>query len=218
MKTIICSDVHGRPELLENVIKHSGYVKGQDRLIFAGDLVDIGHDPISCLEVLERHNTELLWGNHDLARYMGNPIWPQSSYDPEVYDAIYRNSHDFQIATIVGEDILVTHAGLGERFYNIYFKPYDDIEYVCDVLNAMSLRDFWNDYSPIWYRPNNYDRLVTYFEQICGHTPPTPENGLMAIGVDPYTRTGFESKDRFRYALVENSTISIIDSNYDQKL
>jgi len=218
MKTIICSDCHGRPDLLTNVIRHSGYVDGQDRLIFAGDLVDIGYDPINCLDILERHNAELLWGNHDLARYLGHPIWPQSSYDPDIYESLYNSRYDFQVATIVGDDILVTHAGLGERFYNSYFKPRDDIEYVCEVLNTMSLRDFWNDYSPVWYRSNNYDRLVNHFRQICGHTPPTSANGLRDISVDPYTQTSFDSKDRFRYALVRNNVISIIDSNYDQKL
>ena len=213
MRSIICSDCHGRPELIENVIKHSGYDEDQDRLVFAGDFVDIGPDPIRCLEILKKHNAELLWGNHDLARYMGHAIWPQSSYDPEIYEAIYNIRHDFQIATIVGDNILVTHAGLGERCYNSYFKPDDDIEYIFDVLNALSLREFWNDYSPVWYRPNGYDRLVTSFRQICGHTPPTHDNGLMGISVDPYVRHNFGSKDRFRYAVIQDNVISIVDSN-----
>ena len=222
MKTIVCSDCHGRPELVSNVIEHSGYRKGRDRLIFAGDFLDIGFYPIKCLEVLLDANAELLWGNHDLAAYLRHPISPQSEYDSDVYERLCQEASRFDVSTIIEPDILVTHAGMGKRFYNTYFNKNDSLEYINAYINSMLPGEqlnnyFWNDYSPIWYRPNYYDNPVKSFRQIFGHTPPIwfVKSGLVGHdihSVDPWCQNGFECPDRFRYAVVEDGEITIKDS------
>ena len=217
MKTIVCSDCHGRPELITNVIEHSGYQEGQDRLIFAGDFLDIGFQPLECLDVLLNANAELLWGNHDLAAYLRHPISPQSDYDSDVYERLCQEASRFDVSTIIEPDILVTHAGMGKRFYNTYFDKNTSVEYINTFLNTMVFEDLWNDYSPIWYRHNRYDMPVMAIRQIFGHTPPIhfAGSGLMGYdihSVDPWCQNGFECPDRFRYAVVEDGEITIMDS------
>lgn len=51
MRTIIFSDVHGEPGIIRAVVEHSNYTPGVDRLIFAGDAIEIGRDSLGCLEL-----------------------------------------------------------------------------------------------------------------------------------------------------------------------
>ena len=53
MKTVILSDCHGQPHLITNVLKHSG---SWDRLIFAGDILDIGPNALECFNILQNNN------------------------------------------------------------------------------------------------------------------------------------------------------------------
>ena len=49
MRTIVFSDVHGEPAIIHRVLEHSGYDPDVDRLLFAGDAIDIGRDSWGCL-------------------------------------------------------------------------------------------------------------------------------------------------------------------------
>jgi len=49
MRTIIFSDVHGEPASIRGVLAHSEYRSDKDRLVFAGDAIDIGTDSWGCL-------------------------------------------------------------------------------------------------------------------------------------------------------------------------
>jgi len=51
MRTIIFSDVHGEPSIIAAVVQHSNYRPGIDRLIFAGDAIEIGRDSLGCLQL-----------------------------------------------------------------------------------------------------------------------------------------------------------------------
>jgi hypothetical protein len=42
MRTIVFSDVHGEPDVIRGVVAHSGYVAGDDRLIFADGARRVG--------------------------------------------------------------------------------------------------------------------------------------------------------------------------------
>ena len=74
-KTVVIADCHGRTDLITNAINDC---PDYDRLIFAGDFVDIGPEPEQCLELLLDLNARILWGNHDLAVLFGERIHPSS--------------------------------------------------------------------------------------------------------------------------------------------
>jgi hypothetical protein len=213
MKTIIFSDCHGRPDLITNVLDH---VNDWDRAIFAGDILDVGDHPIDCFNILKENSIELLWGNHDLAVLLNQRVWPQNPYDNEARNIIMDHQKDFRVATNVN-NILVTHAGLTDYFYNNYFdKEISDVREIANCLNGLPLSDFWQDASPLWYRPGNYYKPMS-IRQIVGHTPPgwIERSGIELnnfVSVDPYSQEGF-GPDRYRYALIENGEISIFDSN-----
>ncbi len=49
MRTIVFSDIHGEPAIIDRVLEHSGYRPDVDHLLFAGDAIDIGRDSWGCL-------------------------------------------------------------------------------------------------------------------------------------------------------------------------
>lgn len=49
MRTIVFSDVHGEPAIIHRVLDHSHYSPQSDRLVFAGDAVEVGRDSWGCL-------------------------------------------------------------------------------------------------------------------------------------------------------------------------
>lgn len=214
MKTVILSDCHGQPHLITNVLEH---VKGWDRLIFLGDILDIGNQALECLDILKENSAELLWGNHDLAVVLDKAIWPQSPYDQEARDAIVSHQKEFKVATYV-DDVLLTHAGLSQNFYGRWFE--NDIKTTKEISNYLNglnlLSDMWHDQSPIWYRPSKHYLPKVGLRQVVGHTPPgwIEYNGLKFddfISVDPYCKHGFNSK-RYRYVIIEEGNIRLVDS------
>ncbi len=234
MRTIVLSDCHGTPELITNCLDHADYQKGQDRLVFAGDILDIGFRPMKCIEILLENRAELLWGNHDLAPIIGKPISYQNPHDVDVYKKIESLKDNFKVATSIG-DILVTHAGLSTRFYNdsdlIYHDCYSGKSSnvlppaitIALYLNGLDLFNWeteviWMHDSPLWYRPNSINPPLAGLQQICGHTPPSwiEKSGFISdnfFSVDPYVyKKDGQDNNRFRYAVIEDNIISIIDS------
>lgn len=70
MATYAMSDIHGEYRLLETVLKT---LKKDDKLIFLGDAVDRGPQPISCMRaLLEDSRVTYLRGNHEefLSRFI----------------------------------------------------------------------------------------------------------------------------------------------------
>lgn len=82
MATLVISDAHGYPRLIENALEHAGFRPGVDTLVYAGDFLDRGPESARCLELVERYATEVLIGNHELAALLRVPIWPQDPISP----------------------------------------------------------------------------------------------------------------------------------------
>jgi predicted phosphodiesterase len=205
MRCIVLSDVHGQPHLIKNVLKHSDYKIGQDRLVFAGDLLDIGTDPDTCLKLLIEANAEMLWGNHDAAIVLRKYISPQDPYSFSLYEKL-RQATNFKVAA-VHDNVLITHAGVSSN----YFKEDHDVNIIAKALNSTPLIDLWSNDNILWYRPDDIPPKSNIV-QVVGHTPPEYcrpyENFYM---VDPYCKISF-NKDRYRYAVIENNNVSIYDS------
>jgi len=216
MKVIVLSDCHGQPHLVTNVLEHA---KSWDRLIFSGDLLDIGLDPMGCLDVLLENNAELLWGNHDLAPLIGQRIHPASTYGKEIYSKLDSLFDSFKLSTYQ-DDILISHAGLSQVFYDNHFDTdLNTASEISDYLNDIPLRDHWSDQSILWYRPSEYYAPKVGLRQIAGHTPPgwIDKYGpklINFVSIDPYCEVGF-GPDRYRYAVIENQKVKILDSNME---
>lgn len=213
-RCLIISDCHGQPHLIENALAHAGYQKGKDRLIFCGDLLDIGPDPLECYTILKEEGAELLWGNHDLAIILRKTIHPQSEYDIPVYEVLISDQASWKVAACQ-DDVLITHAGLSEYFYqNMFDTDMDRAEQICTELNKMPLDFMWSNESPLWYRPSDMFLPKTDLVQVAGHTPPGYFKRTFRdfYFTDPYCQVGF-NKNRYRYALIEDNIVKIFDSN-----
>lgn len=206
-RCIILSDCHGSPHLITNVLKHSNYNINEDRLVFAGDLLDIGTDPQTCLKILRENKAELLWGNHDAAIVLRKFISPQDPYSWELYEKLRTHQDEFKNAAI-HDNILITHAGLSSA----YFLDEYNVELIAATLNETSLKDLWSNDNILWYRPDDIKPHPGII-QVVGHTPPIwfrPR--LNFYTVDPFTKVGFD-RNRYRYAVIQNGFVEIFDSN-----
>lgn len=212
MRTIVCGDAHGQPWLIQNILDRSEYDVRKDRLIFVGDSVDIGYSALDCLNILLDNKAEILWGNHDLAYILGKSIWPQNQFDYDFYDKLMEVKDQIKVSTQCG-NIFITHAGISE----IYFKNINKNMDIVSQINSNSLEELWDNGSPIWYRPTKDNPPEKSLVQVIGHTPPgwLTQTGLQLdnfISVDPYSTIRFD-KTRYRYVVIEDNKIELIDSN-----
>jgi len=120
MKTAVVGDIHGRLEVMEDVLDTADY----DRIVFVGDYVDSFSrtklDQLQCLELaLAAHNGEdviCLRGNHEES-YL-DPDYRCSGWNP-VMDTHFLDKKEAVRAlpayTWV-DGILITHAGVSKHF------------------------------------------------------------------------------------------------------
>ena len=115
-RTIVLSDAHGYPSLIEDALAHACFEPARDRLIFAGDLVDRGLDSARCLELIESAAETALFGNHDVCAMLGSPLEPTVGGDDLSGPLVerFRGDRRWRFAAAVG-GVLVTHAGLSSE-------------------------------------------------------------------------------------------------------
>ncbi|HET9598695.1 MAG TPA: metallophosphoesterase [Anaeromyxobacteraceae bacterium] len=65
IRTIVVGDVHGCLEELDELIRVVELRPGFDRLVFVGDLLDRGPDPLGCLRRARELHAECVVGNHE---------------------------------------------------------------------------------------------------------------------------------------------------------
>lgn len=229
MRTIVLSDCHGRPELITNALSHAKYDREVDRLIFAGDIVDIGYHEWECFELLVENGAEMLWGNHDAAMILGERICPQQIHEEEFETKIYKNKNIFKNAVEI-DGILVTHAGLSfDAHMEIVGDCHPPIGDMVDIINMMPLRAIYKMMcGPMWYRPTKANPWYNKWPQISGHTPIAYAENLMKplslhgfymvdpwhaeITVDRVDGYDVNGEDSFRYAEVIDGKVAIYDS------
>jgi bis(5'-nucleosyl)-tetraphosphatase (symmetrical) len=64
-RTLVVGDVHGCLAELEHLLREVSYAAGADRLVFVGDLLDRGPDPVGVLRRVRALGAECLLGNHE---------------------------------------------------------------------------------------------------------------------------------------------------------
>ncbi len=182
MKTLIIPDIHGKVDLLEEILKEHG--PSSNRIIQLGDLANCvassRDGDIECLKIFaelqnERgsspRSVEVLIGNHE-APYFGDSQPKFSGFWnlPEVREAIRKI--EWKVATTVG-NTLVTHAGLhpvwetqtAEELNHLWrFDPSNGI-----FRNIPISRGGRTEYGGIFWHDYN-DPTAQNFPQIFGHT------------------------------------------------
>ena len=237
MRTIVFSDVHGEPAVIRRVVEHSGYRPGVDRLVFAGDAIEVGRDSAGCLELLESLGVEYLVGNHEYAVWDGSPI-ETDILDLKVENEIARaiDSGLWHLAASA-DGVLITHAGLSEAFASHFGEvTVGGIEDLVVALNgefaAAVMRGPggvtggpFQQNGPLWYRPTESLPPVSGVIQIAGHTPPEILDGDDIAGtwasdglylVDPFVRAwarrgGYRLPAPLRYAVIEQGEVSVVE-------
>lgn len=64
-RTLVVGDVHGCLGELKELLRRSGFRRGSDRLVFAGDLVDRGPDSLGVVRLAMEMGAESVMGNHE---------------------------------------------------------------------------------------------------------------------------------------------------------
>ena len=192
MRVLVIPDVHLKPWMFdsaENILK-------MDNAEIAVCLMDIPDD------WNQQRNIDLyratfdrairfaatfkdsLWcyGNHDLSY-----LWQgdESGYSFYAEETVYTKLKELR--TILEKDgrlkyiqridnVLFMHGGLTDTFVKTHTKVslYNDVDAVLEDINSLGRRQMWQNYSPIWLRPQ-YDDYRMYkprkLLQVVGHTP-----------------------------------------------
>jgi len=236
MRTIVFSDAHGEPDIIQAVVEHSCFDPHSDRLIFAGDAIEVGRDSAGCLALLDKLGCECLVGNHEYAVYDGWPLEPEVL--PTDVEADVHRLIDGGLWRVAAESdgVLITHAGLSRSFAPD-FEPFGAEHSVADFVaslneefaGAVKLGDFVavrvvEEDGPLWYRPSESLPPLTGVLQVSGHTPPEMFGGSAVaecwagVGfymVDPcarcWRRRGFAPPVPLRYAVIENGNVRVVE-------
>lgn len=235
MRTIILSDAHGEPDVVRAVIEHSGFDPDRDRLIFAGDAIEVGRDSAGAIALLEEVGAEFLIGNHEYAVFVDSPLEIEP-LDPGV-EATVRDRIDnnrWRLAA-EAEGVLISHAGVSNVFADEYaaVTEHGTVADFAEHLNrafrdAIATRGLMRDGvvgadGPLWFRPRDGGSPLRGVVQVAGHTPIAvlhAEGGaeeLAARGmylIDPHVRRwragGYTMPPPLRYAVVTDGQVRVV--------
>lgn len=138
-RTIVISDVHGCVGELQDLLSKVAYVP-EDRLVFVGDLVDKGPNPLGALRLAQGLGAEMVLGNHEdrylqyhyhLLHKKGQLPWGKTGnlwadkptmkpehlaffdqLDPFDFEFLEECPHFMSLGVFDGEDVAVVHGGL----------------------------------------------------------------------------------------------------------
>ncbi len=190
-RTIVVSDLHGNTALLSRILDHAGFSTDEgDRLIVAGDLLDVGTgDTIGAAEAL---GATILAGNHEVSAAVGLRISPQNAETREMAPELARRfaSGEWPLAAAV-DGWLITHAGVSTALSDLIGEE-TDAEQIATLLNDLfrdeisravrrmpldfddmdRFRLLGGERGPLWFRPFELSQIPSGLRQIVGHTPP----------------------------------------------
>lgn len=238
-RAIVVSDAHGTPELLEHVFDHSKFKVNEDKLIFAGDIVDRGPDPVRVLEILEHVGAEILVGNHDEAAMLDFPISEQDlvSLDLGEYFLSKVRRREWKAVTTY-DSVLISHAGVSNKYFEEFASLDFNVEKLADSLNERFYQEVeecidsgvggktWGPdilarSGPLWFIPFDWRNKIQQplaYPQIAGHTPPeyldTSEQFLLEelIGFHLIKVMYGRGKVDWRYAVIEQGEIQVYEN------
>ena len=197
MQTIIIGDIHGRNYWKKIIQNHPN----ADRVIFVGDYFD-NHDipyteqvenfkDIISLKLNHKIEVIMLIGNHDHQYFtdviLDNITRFQNATCQAFISTLAEYRAHLQMAYQFHDNLLVTHAGVGQTFLRKWIGKEIDIQKIGQCINLLfeanpvafkfngidpTGDDITN--TPIWIRPKslilNTQDLNKYIIQIVGHT------------------------------------------------
>jgi hypothetical protein len=235
MRTIILSDAHGEPDVIRGALAHAGFDAGVDRLIFAGDAIEVGRDSAGCLGLLEELGAEVLVGNHEYALFVDRAL-ELEPIDPAVEAAVAEGigAGVWKLAA-EAQGVLVSHAGFSGLFateFQSIARGRSLAEFVDGINRAfrdamispvLESDGVCGPSGPLWYRPMREAAPLGDVVQVAGHTPVSllrdahEVKRLSAGGfhlVDPNVRRwrseGFPPPAPLRYAVVEFGEVRVV--------
>jgi hypothetical protein len=238
MRTMLLADIHAFPNLIFNALEAEERRTGEpiERIVFLGDYIDIGPDPLAVLDFIENDKRvkDVLCGNHDGAIIAQQRISPQS---PESWHLRGRLINDvtqknWKLATEV-DGVLLTHAGVGVHYQTHFDKL--GLKKFIDFLNDQFRRDvhgvldtldgkmyatvsvFNDEFGPLWFRPMPTGGVLQGVQQVAGHTPgdyysQQNEKAIRKQGlrlIDPYSRETGEQGGRYKYGIILDGSVRV---------
>jgi len=137
MRILIISDVHSNLEALESVLEEDF-----DKMVFLGDGIDYGPNPVETLNILMEKSDVYILGNHDNANAYhtdckcGEKMHTISVHSRELHTLkvleeshleFFRGQSPMKYFTLDGINFLAAHATIRNPLYN-YLFPCDDEE------------------------------------------------------------------------------------------
>lgn len=125
VRRIFVGDIQGCREPLERLLAAVDFVRGRDRLLPVGDLVNKGPDSVGCLALLMQLGAEPVLGNHDLH-------WLAKD---RVRDREQRAWLAAQPIVRVLDDVILVHGGLHPQWTEAHLRalPAADVDYAVNV-------------------------------------------------------------------------------------
>ena len=192
MKVLVIPDVHLKPYMFRqaSALMRTGIAERAVCLMDLPDDWDRGYD-VELYEITmdeavrfakEFPDTCWCYGNHDLS-YVWNRL--ETGYSSLASYTVQKKLIDLRASLPEGNEIryvhridnvLFSHGGISKIFVETFLPkvPENDIDAVVEEINRLGPDDMWNDASPIWLRPQQYD-IPMYKPRKClqvvGHTP-----------------------------------------------
>ena len=192
MKVLVIPDVHLKPYMFEaasNLMKQGVADCAVCLMDLADDwnmqyqiqLYEETYDAAICF-AKRWPQTRWCYGNHDIC-YLWNER--ESGYSSMAADTVCRKLNELSQALPEGnkisfihriDHVLFSHGGLSAWFVEEYVGKnlYEDADAVIETINEFGPDLMWNDWSPLWYRPQ-FVKPRMYrprtFLQVVGHTP-----------------------------------------------
>lgn len=195
MRVLVIPDVHLKPHMFD--LAESVPQTEYDAIICLGDIPDDWNATVidykrtyeRALDFAERHKENTYWcyGNHDISYiYSSNGIvFHESGFNDEA--AMITDTFLKTLKFILGDqlavihkidNVLFSHAGLSVPFIEDYlhYSVNDDINEIITMTNRFvepsGIWMLWNDYSPLWVRPQHgFVDLLEPYMHVVGHTP-----------------------------------------------
>lgn len=192
MKVLVIPDVHLKPNMFRRAaaLMHQGIA---DKAVCLMDIADDWDQEYNIALYEETYDEavrfakeypDTLWcyGNHDLSyiwSYMetGYSGMASSTVQKKLIDLKSALPEDNPIRYVQRIDnVLFSHGGVLDDFVkeHVAHSKYHDVDAVIDKINQLGRMEMWDDFSPIWLRPQ-YFKMDMYkprkLLQVVGHTP-----------------------------------------------
>lgn len=198
MKVLVIPDVHLKPWMFDRANDIINNLRDLNlQCVCLGDLPDdfgeqqnrnLYESTFDSAIMFAVEHPETLWcyGNHDVSYPW---VKLESGFSHECALLVCEKLRDLE--NVVGDNykfvhkidnVVFSHGGLHRGFVQVHMPRVNDIrniDFAIDVVNHLSAKELWSDWSPLWFRPQ-YSKgsgsgIFSFYPrkllQVVGHTP-----------------------------------------------